>query len=311
MILRSSSKVIVASRQMIILHFSFSDWVSVKGHKPDSSDENWSSFLTIGSMVRYAVDLPLLLTVTSQSNDAKINFNKKVFLNDMKFFYMDDCGSIAMSRVNSDMKNAIYKLIRHLENEYCVKVQKGYLKDLASCFELSLVLLSRIKNVYSIFNRTDDPEKSKSVLAEMLRYIFFMSSHSLPMILYGLTKNSGERLPHLVHDRMMKKRMQLRKQFEELLGDDGVLIFPSFISTALYPQEAMYNICNFAYVVIFNTLGLPVTQCPLGYNRNHLPVGLQIVANPGCDHLSIAVAQEIERTFGGWKEPAQGKHSIT
>jgi len=37
---------------------------------------------------------------------------------------MDDCGSIAMSRVNSDMKNAIYKLIRHLEDEYCVKVQK-------------------------------------------------------------------------------------------------------------------------------------------------------------------------------------------
>jgi len=78
MILRSSSKVIVASRQMIILHFSFSDWVSVKGHKPDSSDENWSSFFTIGSMVRYAVDLPLLLTVMSQSNDAKISFNKKV-----------------------------------------------------------------------------------------------------------------------------------------------------------------------------------------------------------------------------------------
>jgi fatty acid amide hydrolase 2 len=64
--------------------------------------------------------------------------------------------------------------------------------------------------------------------------------------------------------------------YKELLGDDGVLIFPSFISTALYPQEAMYNICNFAYVVIFNTLGLPVTQCPLGYNRNHLPVGLQV-----------------------------------
>jgi len=36
---------------------------------------------------------------------------------------------------------------------------------------------------------------------------------------------------------------------------------------------------------------------------------LQIVANPGCDHLTIAVAQEIERTFGGWKEPAQLKNS--
>lgn len=29
----------------------------------------------------------------------------------------------------------------------------------------------------------------------------------------------------------------------------------------------------------------------------------QIVANPGCDHLTIAVAQEIERAFGGWQQP--------
>jgi len=32
--------------------------------------------------------------------------------------------------------------------------------------------------------------------------------------------------------------------YEKLLGDDGVLIFPSFTSTALYSPKIMYDIGN-------------------------------------------------------------------
>ncbi|KMQ91085.1 fatty-acid amide hydrolase 2, partial [Lasius niger] len=60
------------------------NWVSVEGHKPGSSDKNWSSFFAIGPMVRYASDLPLLLTVISQTDEARIGFNKKANLEDMK-----------------------------------------------------------------------------------------------------------------------------------------------------------------------------------------------------------------------------------
>lgn len=28
--------------------------------------------------------------------------------------------------------------------------------------------------------------------------------------------------------------------------------------------------------MVFNALGLPVTQCPLGFDRNQLPIGLQV-----------------------------------
>jgi len=40
--------------------------------------------------------------------------------------------------------------------------------------------------------------------------------------------------------------------------------------------KKLSTICNFAYMVIFNILDLPGTQCPLDHNRNHLPVGLQV-----------------------------------
>lgn len=54
---------------------------------------------------------------------------------------------------------------------------------------------------------------------------------------------------------------------------------------------------------IFNILGLPVTQCPLGLNQHGLPLGVQVVAGRFQDHLTLAVARHLERAFGGWKEP--------
>jgi fatty acid amide hydrolase 2 len=48
-----------------------------------------------------------------------------------------------------------------------------------------------------------------------------------------------------------------------------------------------------------------VTQTPLGLDRQGLPLGVQVVAGPGRDHVSIAVAMELERVFGGWTPPAR------
>ncbi|XP_018402299.1 PREDICTED: fatty-acid amide hydrolase 2-A [Cyphomyrmex costatus] len=279
------------------------NWISVEGHKPSANDKNWSTFFAIGSMVRYATDLPLLLTVMSQSDEARITFNKKVNLGNIKYFYMDNYGPSTGS-IATEIKDAISKLIKHLEIISGVKVEKANFEDMKRSFELSSVVLLTIKDIYSMFNRWDNPKKSKNVFMETLKYIFFMSQHTFPAICFGLCNNIAKSLfPVSTHNEMMELRTRLRMQFEELLGDNGVLICPSFISSAYYPHECLYNITNYTFMMIFNVLGFPVTQCPLGFDKNQLPIGIQIVANPSCDHLTIAVAQEIERKFGGWREP--------
>jgi fatty acid amide hydrolase 2 len=48
---------------------------------------------------------------------------------------------------------------------------------------------------------------------------------------------------------------------------------------------------------------VPVTEVPLGLNPDGLPLGVQVVGGPGRDHVSIAVARELERVFGGWVPP--------
>lgn len=64
------------------------------------------------------------------------------------------------------------------------------------------------------------------------------------------------------------------------------------------------------YAGIFNILGLPVTQCPLGLSVEGLPLGLQLVAGKLQDHLSLATALYLEKAFGGWREPGDTEHAV-
>ena len=63
---------------------------------------------------------------------------------------------------------------------------------------------------------------------------------------------------------------------------------------------------HWVYAGILNVMKLPVTQVPLGLGRRGLPLGVQVVGAPGCDHVTIAVAEELERLCGGWVPPWQG-----
>jgi fatty acid amide hydrolase 2 len=60
---------------------------------------------------------------------------------------------------------------------------------------------------------------------------------------------------------------------------------------------------SFAYTAILNVAELPATQVPLGLDPYGLPLGVQVAAAPGNDHLTIAVARHLEAAFGGWVPP--------
>ncbi len=56
-------------------------------------------------------------------------------------------------------------------------------------------------------------------------------------------------------------------------------------------------------MAVLNLAAVPVTQVPLGLGAGGLPLGVQVAAAPGRDHVSIAIAMELERVFGGWLAP--------
>lgn len=91
--------------------------------------------------------------------------------------------------------------------------------------------------------------------------------------------------------------------FQEKLGDNGVLLFPSYPSTAPYHYVPFLRPFNFSTWAIFNVLKFPVTQIPVGLSKDGLPLGIQIIAAPHQDKLCFAVAEQIESLTGGWVPP--------
>lgn len=84
----------------------------------------------------------------------------------------------------------------------------------------------------------------------------------------------------------------------------GVLLHPPFPRLAPRHYTTYGQPWLISNTIAFNLMGLPVTQVPLGLGPHGLPVGVQVAAAPGNDHVALRVALELEHTFGGWVPPA-------
>jgi fatty acid amide hydrolase 2 len=95
----------------------------------------------------------------------------------------------------------------------------------------------------------------------------------------------------------------LRAELVEALGEDGVMLYPVYPETAPKHGWPLVPPTRWAYPAILNVLEMPATAVPLGLDARGLPRGIQVAAAHGKDHLTIAVATELERAFGGWVPP--------
>jgi len=141
-----------------------------------------------------------------------------------------------------------------------------------------------------------------SAFRELLLWMLGRSSHTLPAIILALFEQIPERLPTLEKN-FVELGKHLRRQFTELMGSDGILLHPPYVSAAPPHNKPMFPPFNWVYTAIFNVMEFPVTQVPLGLNREGLPIGVQIVGPHGRDHVTIAVALAMESEFGGWVPP--------
>ena len=89
--------------------------------------------------------------------------------------------------------------------------------------------------------------------------------------------------------RLLAAGRRLAAELEEVVGE-GVLLHPA------HPRVAPRHGSTVA--------GMPATEVPLGLTARGLPLGVQVAAGRGRDHVSIAVALELERAFGGWVKPS-------
>ena len=126
--------------------------------------------------------------------------------------------------------------------------------------------------------------------------------HTLPMRM----TIAAERLPQVEgtrRERMLDAARALGSELIDAIGD-GVLLHPVHPRVAPLHGRTVGRPWLVTPAAMFNLAGVPATEAPLGLSSRGLPLGVQVAAGLDRDHVSIAVALELERVFGGWVPPS-------
>ncbi|XP_063824144.1 fatty-acid amide hydrolase 2-B-like [Ostrinia nubilalis] len=277
--------------------------LSVEGHVPDSRDEDFEEYFALGPITRYAEDLTLLLKILRQPSGPDVPLDKPVDVTKLKYYYMNGDNSNVTNSIGPDVRKAMEKAREYMKTTYNIEVQELKIKNIEHMWEISIRVLLHLKKIRNIYTDPENPDKLKSMWPEVLRRIVGLTDNNFTCVAYGPLMRLSNTLPKSNYDKMIKIFEEVKAEFQRVLADDGVLFFPTFPYTADLHYRIYYKFLNCSYLTIFNALGLPVTACPIDFTPKGLPVGIQIAANKSNDHLTIAVAKEFEKAFGGWVPP--------
>jgi fatty acid amide hydrolase 2 len=275
------------------------------GQFPNGVNET-GRYLTSGPLCRHAEDLWPLVKILAGPDGKdphvipfQLGEPATVQVSSLKVFDVPDNGWI---KIHPDLRRAQQRAARSLADA------GAHVETRRFCgFEKSF-------DIWSAMMHLSGGPSFKELLGEgvpinaprhLLKALVGKSPHTLPAVGLGLLESlQGLRPNHAMTS--LRRGLDLRRQLNEILGNDGVLLFPSYTSPAPRHNKPLLPPFNWVYTAIFNALELPVTQVPLGLTRRGLPVGIQVVGSSGNDHVPVAVAQFLEASCGGWKPPTIG-----
>ncbi|MEZ4675907.1 MAG: amidase [Caldilineaceae bacterium] len=97
---------------------------------------------------------------------------------------------------------------------------------------------------------------------------------------------------------------RFRHAMLSFMANYDILLCPVNAYPALPHGSEDEQIMAFTYTMSFNLTGWPVVVVRAGTSPEGLPIGVQIVARPWCEHEALAVAQQLESALGEWPRPA-------
>lgn len=265
-------------------------------------------YLTTGPITRRAEDLMPLLRILAGPDglDAgcrhfELGDPARVDLAGRTLLDVADNGAL---RVSPDLRAAQESAVRAL-CERGMKVRRVSFAPLQKQFDIWSAMMAEAQ-AEPFGHMLGDGQRRVRPGLEILKHGLGRSDHTLVASLLALVDPVPKLLPSLTR-RTAELGRQLRAEVCAALGPDGVLLYPSYTVPAPrhgVPVRWLLRMHHpWAYMAIFNVLELPVTQVPAGLNAEGLPLGFQVVSAHGNDHVTIAVALELERALGGWTPP--------
>jgi fatty acid amide hydrolase 2 len=272
------------------------------GHYPFAENAA-ARYCTYGVLTRHAEDIMPLTGILAgpDGNDLscvkiKLGDPSKVRLNNLNVIYIETNGA---SRPSKDLIQAQRKCADMLEKKGA-RIREMQIPKLKKSFMIWSEMLAEASS--TPFGVMLGNGKDINLVLEYIKWLIRISTHTIPTITFAFMEKLNKMNKGVIKKYAAMGR-KLRDELISLIGDDGILLYPSFPTTAPFHAMPLMKPFQFAYTAILNVMEFPVTQVPLGLNDRGLPLGVQVAALHGNDHMTIATALELEKAFGGWVPP--------
>ena len=281
--------------------------VPLTGHYPMTENEALR-YLTAGPLARRAEDLmPLLRIIAGPDGVCQgcqaLDLGDPGQVDPKRLFVLDipDDGKMDVSAALRARQRDVVELLR----ERGARMETRRLAALERQFDIFSAMLAKAQD--TPVATTLGLGGTFGSLFEVVKCALGRSDHTLMTVITAAVEPVSKGLAGFSR-RMCELGLALRTEIEELLGGDGILLYPSCSRTApphgwATRQALRYRFPQHGYMGVLSVLELPVTQVPLGLDAEGLPLGVQVAARHGNDHLTIAVATWLEEAFGGWRPP--------
>lgn len=311
--------------------------VSSEGNTPPIKPARLRLF-TLGPMCRYASDLrPLLKCLLQDEHNPKqdtyhdhqprdigdkrqkllAKLDEPVDLAKLKLYYFDFNTSSQLRgrqsvRVQEDLMRGQRDVLQHFQTKFQCQCEElnldKYLKKILITWQC-LVRCAGKEDRDAAFE--DDEIKQQfgieSLLMEFIKMPLGLSKHtkeSLLILIVGSAIPSEREKAFELCEKFESFAGELRDEMQRILSGQSVLVMPTMPTVAYKHNVSLMKTSDIRFATLFNVLQLPVTHANLRLDEAHeLPFGLSLAARPYEDQLTLAVAEEIERAFGGWTPP--------
>jgi fatty acid amide hydrolase 2 len=273
------------------------------GQYPEGDGEA-GNFLSTGPIARSAGDLALLVRIMAGPHASDPN-TKPLPLRDPASV---DISKVRVLQVPDDGRTYVSPALRasqaraadHLRARGCTVEERRFTR-LKKAFDIWSSMLHEAQGT-SFATLLADGKNFHSV-PELAKLMLRRSEHTLPAVILAV----GERITDLAPGRtraLVEQGRLLRAELDDALAGDTVMLYPPYGMVAPKHDVPLLWPFLWVYTAILNVMQLPVTQVPLGLDKRGLPLGVQVAAAHGHDHLTLAVAAELEQGFGGWVRPS-------
>ncbi len=138
--------------------------------------------------------------------------------------------------------------------------------------------------------------KCSRTLAALLAEQEGLSDHLAQLLTYGPRRAPGK------WEEDQQVLAETREQMRAIVAQHGFVIMPT-VPNAAFPHAASEPAAQADFTCLANIASLPAISLPMGWTDTGLPIGVQIIAQPGSEAGLFALARHLDTKLGAYRAP--------